>query len=92
MFRHGDGTTANTSGMDHKHGIGAETAGVRQRSARETVRASPKMDKTFPGLKSTNFLLDRRKFEVRQIDERYLLRPQMGKVQNFQNPGNIARR
>jgi hypothetical protein len=73
MFRHGDGTTANTSGMDHKHGIGAETAGVRQRSARETVRASPKMDKTFPGLKSKNFLRDRRKFEVRQIDERYLL-------------------
>jgi hypothetical protein len=40
--------------MDHKHGIRAETAGVHRRSARQTVRASPKMYKTFPGLKSKN--------------------------------------
>ena len=35
-------------------GIRAATAGVHRRSARETVRASLKMDKTFPGLKSKN--------------------------------------
>jgi hypothetical protein len=36
-------------------GIRAETSGVHRRSARETVRASrPKMDRTFPGLKSKN--------------------------------------
>jgi hypothetical protein len=55
-------------------GIRAETSGVHRRSARETVRASrPKMDRTFPGVKSKNSFLDRKKFEVCQIDERYFL-------------------
>jgi hypothetical protein len=51
-------------------GIRAETSGVHRRSARETVRASPQDGQNISRLEIEEFLLDKKKFEVCQIDER----------------------
>ncbi len=73
MFRHGDGTTANSSGMDHNARHTCRNGG---RPPALSPRDGPRLaqdGQNISRLEIEEFLLGRKKFEVRQIDERYFL-------------------